>query len=237
MLPLTRRAARAVVAGLAAVLALGGCSSKSSTSATDFDPDLGTNDSSVVVALGDSITFGIFDSGVESCDESHRATAGFAPRLQALVGKTVVNEGVCGEDSYGGADRIKSVLQEHSPGVILIHYSPNDLFNGTEAVVGNLRTMITAARNNNTVPILGTLVPAVGDHSGWESFIEAVNAEIRALCDEQGIECADHFNAFVNDPGFISSPYALMAEDGLHPNAAGYALMAKTWRWPLLRVY
>jgi lysophospholipase L1-like esterase len=231
------RAIRAIIGGLAAALALASCSSSDSSAPTDIDPDLGTNDSSVVVALGDSITFGYGDTGISSCEDSARDDGGFCPRLQSLVGKTVINRGVCGASSYDGVDQVEEVLDRYHPGVLLIDYSPNDLFYGSETVIANLRTMITAARNNKTVPILGTLVPAVGDHKGWEPFIETVNAQILALCDEQGIECADHWKAFVNDPGFIASPYALLAEDGLHPNAAGYELMARTWRWPLLRVY
>ncbi len=214
-----------------------GCSSSSSPTVVDVDPDLGENNPSIVVAIGDSITFGKYATGVELCDESERGIGGFCPELESLTGKTVVNEGECGEDSYGGADRVEDVLEEWRPGVLLIDYSPNDLFAGTDAVISNLRVMIEAARNNDTVPILGTLVPAAGDHDGWNPFIESVNAEILALCAELDLECADHHQAFVNDPGFQASPYALLSEDGLHPNDAGYALMAKTWRWPLLRVY
>ena len=62
------------------------------------------------------------------------------------------------------------MLQRWRPGVILIDYSPNDIFNGSDAVIRNLRSMIAAARANKTVPILGTLVPAVGEHAGWELF-------------------------------------------------------------------
>jgi len=232
----------ALVRGTALVLTLAvgsGCSSGSSSSPTpvDIDPDLGTNNPAVVVGLGDSITFGVEDINVPDCDESYRGAGGYCPPLQALTGKTVVDEGICGEDSYGGVDRINSVLHRWHPGVILIDYSPNDLFNGTEAVISNLRIMIDAARKNHTVPVLGTLIPATGEHTGWNPFIVSVNAQIRALAAEQGLECADHYMAFKNDPGFMVSPYALLWEDGLHPNHAGYELMAKTWRWPLLRVY
>lgn len=233
-----RAFAGAVALALAMVSAGGGCSSGSSSpTVVDIDPELGTNDPSVVVALGDSITFGAEDIGVEDCDESNRGAGGFCPPLQSLTGKTVRNEGICGEDSYGGVNRITQVMRRWRPGVILIDYSPNDLFNGTEAVISNLRIMIDAARKNHTVPVLGTLTPATGDHTGWNPFIVSVNLQIRALCAEQGLECADHYMAFKSDPGFTVSPYALLSEDGLHPNHAGYALMAKTWRWPLLRVY
>ena len=221
------------VLALIPLVALGVGCSHGSDSSTDF----GDNDPSIVVALGDSITFGIFDTGVDSCDESYRATAGYPPRLQALTGKTVLNKGVCGEDSSGGAARIDRVLRNTKPGVILIDYSPNDLFSGSDAVISNLREMIAAARANKTVPVLGTLVPAVGEHAGWESFIETLNPKILALCDEEKLECADHHKAFVNDPLYIETPYALLADDGLHPNAAGYALMAETWRKPMMRAY
>jgi lysophospholipase L1-like esterase len=232
-------AVRAVAGGLALALALSlaSCSSSGSSAPEDVDPDFGANDPDVVVALGDSITFGLYDKGVDSCDESERGDGGYPARLQGLVSKSVVNAGVCGENSREGASRVASVLKSYRPGVLLIDYSPNDLYLGTDALISNLRTMITAARNNGTVPILGTMVPARGEHRGWEPFIRSANAKILDLCFEQNIECADLFEAFANDPGFLESPYALLSSDGLHPNAAGYELMARTWRWPLVRVF
>ena len=232
------RLLRALAFALLAASAAAGCASGGGTSAPeDFDPDLGVNDPALVVAMGDSITFGLGDAGVDSCDERFRIRAGFCPRLQQLTGKIVLNEGACGERSRDAASRIREVLQRWQPGVILIDYTPNDLFEGTNAVIGNLRLMISVARRNKTVPVLGTLVPAAGEHEGWEPFIESVNARIRALCLEEGIECADHWRAFTEDPAFAANPFALLNEDGLHPNAAGYSLMARTWRWALLRVY
>lgn len=217
----------------ALVLALGvGCSGGDGP-ATDF----GDNDPSLVVALGDSITFGTHDMGIDSCSESYRSTIGFCPRLQVLTGKTVINEGRCGEGSSGGLGRIERVLRRYRPGVVLIDYSPNDLFGGSEATVANLRAMVAAARANKTVPILGTLVPAVGSHAGWEPFIQAVNAKIRVFCEEEGLPYADHYKAFVGYPGFTQAPYSILDADGLHPNSAGYALMAETWREPLMRLY
>jgi len=226
---------QALARGLAAALLLalgGGCTNKGDSS-TDF----GDNDPSIVVALGDSITFGIFDMGIGFCSESYRGELGFSPRLQGLTGKTVINEGRCGETSNGGLGRIDDVLRRWRPGVLLIDYSPNDYYIGSDATIFNLRAMIATARANKTVPILGTLVPAVGMHRGWEDFITELNAKILALCTEEQLECADHYKAFSDDPGFKETPYALLSFDGLHPNDAGYALMAGTWREPLMRLY
>jgi lysophospholipase L1-like esterase len=149
----------------------------------------------------------------------------------------VVVEGVCGAFSGDTAARTGSVLRRWRPGVLLVHVGVNDLLNGTEEVIRNLRSIIQTARRNKTVPIIGMLPPAVGQHRGWEPFIQNVNANISALCAEEQVECADHHAAFVSDPAYQASPYNLLTGDGLHPNAAGYELMAKTWRWPLLRVY
>lgn len=217
---------------LTLAIAGSGCSDNSPTGA-----DSGPNDPSIVAALGDSITFGLMDTHVEDCDESKRGAGGFCPPLQALSGKTVVNAGVCGEDSYGGVSRIDGVLKLWRPGVILIDYSPNDFSNGRDVVISNLRIMIDAARENHTVPIIGTLLPTAGEHSGLNLFIVRLNAQIRALCAEQGLECADHHAAFVHDTYFQASPFTRLSEDGLHPNHAGYALMAETWARSLRRIY
>lgn len=234
MLALRHRRIRRPVRGLAAVLLLSlamGCSGG------DDPADFGENDPSIVVAIGDSITFGKHDLGIESCSHAYRTSLGFCYRLQDLTGKTVVNEGECGETSSEGLAKIEDVLERWRPGVILIDYSPNDLPYGSDAAILNLRGMIASARANKTIPILGTLVPAVGDHAGWEPFIQDLNVKIRALCEEQGVACADHYEAFVSDPRFAATPYSLLDEDGLHPDSAGYALMAETWRGPLMRLY
>jgi lysophospholipase L1-like esterase len=221
--------------GVAAMLLLSaanGCSGGS-----DSGPDFGTNDPEVIVAMGDSITFGKHDGGVDSCAARYRETVGFCPRLEGLIGKTVVNEGECGATSEDGVDRVQDVLRDYQPGVLLILYSPNDIVNGSSTVIANLRTMIAAAVSNKTVPVVGTLTPATGDHEGWEPFIVSLNTQIRALCQELDVEYADHYEAFQADPGYAISPYALLWEDGLHPNGTGYELMAKTWNSALKRVY
>jgi len=222
---------RAFAAGSALLLfGIGGCSNGS-------DTDFGDNDPNLVVAIGDSITFGKHDQGIESCAHAYRETLGFCPRLEALTGKTVINEGECGERSEAGLERIESTLARYKPGVILIDYSPNDIVDGSDETIANLRAMIAIARANKTVPILGTLVPAVGDHDGWEPFIVALNGRILQLCAEEAVACADHYAAFSNNAGYIASPYALLDDDGLHPNSAGYEVMAETWRKPLMRLY
>lgn len=229
-------AIRGIALALALVVAGGGCHSEGTSVVDELDPDH-TNDRSIILALGDSITFGVLDTNVESCDQSNRDAGGFCPPLAARLDKTVVNAGRCGDDSFGGVDRISGLLRRFRPSVILLDFSPNDLMFGSDTTINNLRIMIDAARANRTVPIIGTLVPATSIHSGWNPFIVDVNNKIRALCVEQGLECADHHTAFVNDPGFMASPDALLAEGGLHPNHAGYLLMAETWYQSVRRVY
>ncbi|HEY5997671.1 MAG TPA: GDSL-type esterase/lipase family protein [bacterium] len=215
---------------MAVLIGFGGCGG-------DSGPDFGDNDPELIVAIGDSITFGYGDIGVTDCVPAYRTLGGYPPRLAALTNKHVINAGVCGEDSFGGVDRVQRLLDRWHPGVLLIDYSPNDVINGTHALLANLRTMALAAKRNKTVPVLGTMTPATGEHGAWMHFIEAGNDGIRALCNELDIRCADHFQSFVSDPGYVTSPYFLLSEDGLHPNAAGYSLMARTWSEQLEKVY
>ena len=230
-----RGLARSTTLALALTAAVAGSGCKNSS--TGAETDFGANNSEIIVALGDSITFGLGDTDILECSEDNRGAGGFCPVLQSLMGKFVINAGVCGETSSGGVDRIGDLLLFYHPSVILIDYSPNDVIFETNAVIDNLRLMISAARANQTVPVIGTLIPATGWNAGWNSGIVSLNAEILALCAEEDLECADHYQAFVNDRGFQESPDALMAPDGLHPNHEGYALMAKTWQRALRRVY
>ena len=195
--------------------------------------DFGNNDPNVFVAFGDSITSGTGDTGSDAPDDPscvlHNTEFGYPPRLATLLGATVINEGVCGDTSGGGAARVQSVLSRHRPGYLLILFSPNDLFTPMDTIIENLRFIIQAAKDNKTIPIIGTLTPAFYSHRGWEPFIEALNPRIVQLANEEGIQVADHWTAFNMDA-------SLLTEDGLHPNARGYEVMARTWYEAILNV-
>ncbi|MGH9818954.1 MAG: GDSL-type esterase/lipase family protein, partial [Pyrinomonadaceae bacterium] len=53
--------------------------------------------------------------------------------------------------------------------------------------------------------------------------IIALNAWIKSFCAERGLVYLDYFTAMVDDKGFLQAD---IANDGLHPNAQGYTLIA-----------
>src|SRR4029077_7279127 len=53
--------------------------------------------------------------------------------------------------------------------------------------------------------------------------IAALNRWLKGYCAAGGHVYLDYFSAMVDDKGFLKRE---LAEDGLHPNAAGYAIMA-----------
>lgn len=95
--------------------------------------------SDVIVAFGDSLTFGTGAAPAESYPEV----------LSKLAGRTVVNAGVPGEQTSGGLRRLEETLAEHRPKLLLLCLGGNDMLRKVDAAVteGNLRQMVFAARN------------------------------------------------------------------------------------------
>jgi lysophospholipase L1-like esterase len=53
--------------------------------------------------------------------------------------------------------------------------------------------------------------------------IRALNQWLKDYCEKNGCIYLDYFSAMVDDKGFLKKE---LADDGLHPNPAGYKVMA-----------
>ena len=214
-----------LVAVIGILLAGPSCGRKSPTSTSYWNEnwDFGTNNPNVFVALGDSVTEGAGDSTFDGCFIGE--FEGYPRRLQAKLpsGKRVINEGRCGEGAMHGAQRVNSVLAQYKPGYLLILYGYNDRC-ACQNIMDQLRIIIRAAKANKTIPIIGTM-------NGDNPDVESMNPMIRNLAREEGIIVADIFQAFESDSRYQQDHSALLYGDslGLHPNDAGYEVMAQAW--------
>jgi lysophospholipase L1-like esterase len=172
------------------------------------------NRDTVVVAFGDSITRGI------------AGTISYPAQLKSqLVDCAVVfNQGVGGEQTKGGVNRIDKVLATYNPSHIIIMEGANDAFWEVSAstVKFNLSVMVTKARAKGAIPILSTVTPNTRDPgiSGIIPF--KYNPLIRALAGERGVQLVDQYQNVVAEWGMLTA-------DGLHPNTAGAGRMAEAF--------
>ena len=199
------------LSALCAILLFGGCEKGSSAPPHDF----GNNDTNLYVACGDSVTQG----GYGGSDPG-----GYPAVLASMLGKRVINQSQGGYSSDGGIDIVNSALSDYKPGYVLILFGANDVIHAYDSndTINNLRTMIEAAKNNKSIPVMGTLLPMSGKHAAFEGGVEALNPLIIRLGKEEGIAVADLYAAFGDDP-------SLIVDDGLHPSDAGNQVIARTF--------
>jgi len=176
--------------------------------------DFGSNNPTLYVAFGDSITYGSGEAAADS----------YPTKLGGMMMRTVINEGYPGAESYVGADLVQDILNAYKPGFLLILFGVNDLImdRGEDEVIDNLRYICQAAINNKTIPVIATLTPVDGPHHIWASGVDRVNANIRLMAASMNVALVDLDVAFNWDPLYLQ-------EDGLHPNVLGYNLMALTF--------
>lgn len=163
---------------------------------------LGTAD--VVVAFGDSLTFG---TGA-TAEQSYPAV------LSRLIGRTVVRAGVPGELTAGGLARLPGVLDEHRPKLVILCLGGNDMLrkNSLEAAEGNLREMLQLIKTRGIdALLLGVPQPAL---------IASAPAFYEKLAQEFGIPYESRVIASVLTKSQLKS-------DPVHPNAEGYRKMAE----------
>lgn len=197
-----------ILPALLSVLLLAACDHGGGGPSHDF----GNNDPNVVACVGDSLTQGVNCIG-----------APYPTRLAAMSGKRVLNFGRHGTVASEGASTIASALARH-PGYVCILFGSNDAIHGVdyETTRQNIRRIVVACKNNQSVPLLATPPPMIGGHELYAGHADRVAEVIREIATEQGVTLVDLHAAFGSDP----SPY-LNPDDGLHLSEAGGDLVAK----------
>jgi len=100
----------------------------------------------VIVAFGDSLTAGY---GVPK-DNAYPA------KLSELIDKAVINAGVSGETTLEGLQRIDSVLDQHTPALVILFEGGNDILRNQDLskTKDNLNQMIEKIKASGAQPIL-----------------------------------------------------------------------------------
>lgn len=157
-----------------------------------------------ILAFGDSLTFG---KGVSE-------NSSYPSILAKMSGRTVINAGLSGEVSGAGLNRLPGLLDKHKPDLLVLIHGGNDLLrrHNPAQTEKNLESMIDLARQREIdVVMLG--VPVPGLVLSPAKLYKRLATKTATPIDEDAI--ADILQ------------YPSNKSDAVHPNAAGYKMLAE----------
>ena len=166
-----------------------------------------------LVVLGDSLAAGLGLNPEQS----------FPSRLETSLksqGRNVaiVNQGVSGDTTAGGLDRVDWLLAD-KPDIVLIELGANDALRGLDPALAerNLSAIIEKLKGAGvTVWLAGMMAP----RNFGPEYVAAFDGLYRRLADKYQVP----LYAFILD-GVAQDP-ALNQADGLHPNVRGAQIIA-----------
>jgi lysophospholipase L1-like esterase len=176
-----------------------------------------------VVFMGDSIT--------DSWDDPKYG--GFFP------GKPYIDRGISGQTTPQMLIRFRPDVIAHKPKVVVILAGTNDLAGNTgpttlAAIEDNFISMAELATANGIRVVLASVLP-VSDYEmrDGKPIVQTVrrppaqilelNKWLKDYAAAHHHTYLDYFSAMVDDKGFLKNE---LSDDGLHPNAQGYVVMA-----------
>jgi lysophospholipase L1-like esterase len=157
-----------------------------------------------IICFGDSLTFG---TGATR-DKSYPA------QLAEMIGQAVINSGIPGDTTARALQRLERDVLSRSPRIVLITLGGNDLKNGVDKKVAfkNLKTIVEAIQARGALVVIGGIKLLFWDR-GYEKEYEKLAGETGSLL-------------IPNILGGLMGNEELM-HDTIHPNAAGYKIMAQ----------
>ena len=149
-------------------------------------------------------------------------------------GKPYVNRGISGQTTPQMLVRMYPDVVHLNPRALIILAGTNDIARNTgpqtlEMIQDNFRAMSELAQTHGTKVILCLLTP-ISDYTAHKQSehrppddILKLNDWLRSYARDIHAEVADYYSALVDDKGMLKEGFS---DDGLHPNARGYELMA-----------
>jgi len=168
-----------------------------------------------VVFMGNSITQGWIETSPEFFN-----------------GRPYFDRGISGQTTPQMLLRFRQDVVSLKPAVVVILAGTNDIAGNTgpstlEMITDNICGMVEIAMANNIKVVLASVLPAAD--FWWNPGIKPatriaeLNAWIKEYSSHNNLVYLDYFSAMVDENMGLKHEFG---EDGVHPNKAGYAVMA-----------
>jgi acyl-CoA thioesterase I len=163
-----------------------------------------------VLILGDSLSYG---TGANQGED-------YPTLLAKSTGWKIINEGVPGNTSAEGLERLPALLEQENPKLLIVELGGNDFIHQLPQsdTIRNLKAILALAKAKGVktilmaIPEMSPLKAAIGnlsDHPLYENIAKETTTPL----------VADVFADVLSD--------ATLKSDQIHPNAQGYAMVSK----------
>ena len=151
-----------------------------------------------------------------------------------------IDRGISGQTTPQMLVRFRPDVITLRPKVVVILAGTNDIAGNTgpmtfEAIEDNLESMAELARANGIRVVFSSILP-VSDYEKNKDGqvivqtirrkpeqIKALNDWLQKYSQKEGFVWLDYYSAMIDENGFLKAD---ISNDGLHPNAKGYAIMS-----------
>jgi lysophospholipase L1-like esterase len=154
---------------------------------------------------------------------------------QYFPGKSYVNRGIGGQTTSQMLVRFRQDVVDLHPKVVVILAGTNDIAGNTgpisnQDIEANLASLADLAGVHGIKVVYSSILPVHNYTEKSKDFfaqrpmsrILELNTWLKDYCAKNNIIYLDYFPAMVDDKGLLKKD---LADDGLHPNDAGYKIM------------
>jgi lysophospholipase L1-like esterase len=155
---------------------------------------------------------------------------------QYFPGKPYINRGIGGQTTPQMLVRFRQDVIDLDPKVVVILAGTNDIAGntgpiGNEDIEANFASLAELARVHGIKVVFSSILPVHNYTEKSKDFfaqrpmarILELNTWLKDYCRKNDFVYLNYFPALVDDKGLMKKD---LADDGLHPNTAGYKIMA-----------